>query len=154
MTPRKDSMTDYTLHSGSHLPLDGKRCAMEWVAYLAGEPHSDNPVCVDHFLTSFCIALNDMAGGDQRQRLRPYLGRTIGTVGDGVDRGPIAWKFLYKEVMQGPALHGCEAATVALLRGGMDFALELLDALLPTVAISPPVVVDAERVCGAVVEAY
>lgn len=38
---------NYTLRHGSHeSPQDGL-CAMEWVAYLAGEKHSDYPSCVD-----------------------------------------------------------------------------------------------------------
>jgi hypothetical protein len=58
---------------------------MEWVSYLAGEPHSDQPVCVSPMLCAFCIRLNDALPGDQRQRMRPYLARTIGTAGDGLD---------------------------------------------------------------------
>ena len=38
--------SDYTLAYGTHPnPQDG-RCAMEWVAHLAGERHSDQPACV------------------------------------------------------------------------------------------------------------
>jgi hypothetical protein len=58
---------------------------MEGVAYLAGEEHSDTPVCVSPVLQRFCIAFNDRLADDQRQRLRPYLARTIGTAGDGQD---------------------------------------------------------------------
>jgi hypothetical protein len=77
--------SDYTLAYGTHAtPQDG-RCAMEWVSYLAGEPHGDEPVCVSPVLRALCIALNDGLGDDPRQRLRPYLARTIGTSGDGLD---------------------------------------------------------------------
>jgi hypothetical protein len=71
------------------LPDSGKRCAMEWVSYLAGEPHTDQPVCVDPPLRTFCIKFNDALGDDARQGLRPYLARCIGTAGDGrtVERG-------------------------------------------------------------------
>jgi hypothetical protein len=58
---------------------------MEWVSYLAGEPHTDSPVCVSPVLRSFCIAFNDGLDDDARQQLRPYLARTIGTAGDGLD---------------------------------------------------------------------
>jgi hypothetical protein len=78
-------MTHYTLSSGSHETADQGRCAMEWVAYLANEPHSDHPICVSEVLKSFCIAFNDGLPDDRRQRLRPYLARTIGTKGDGLD---------------------------------------------------------------------
>jgi hypothetical protein len=74
---------DYTLRPGSHeSPQDGL-CAMEWVAYLAGEKHSDYPSCVDVALRGFAIGLNDNLPDDLRQQLRPYLARMIGTADDG-----------------------------------------------------------------------
>jgi len=77
--------TDYTLAYGTHdTPEDG-RCAMEWVSYLAGEPHSDEPACVSPVLRAFCTSLNDSLDDSSRQRLRPYLVRTIGTANDGFD---------------------------------------------------------------------
>jgi hypothetical protein len=76
---------DYTLAYGTHAtPAEG-RCAMEWVSHLAGEPHSDQPRCVSPVLRAVCIALNDGLEAGPRQALRPYLGRTIGTAGDGLD---------------------------------------------------------------------
>ena len=89
-------MSDYTLAYGTHAsPQDG-RCAMEWVSYLAGEPHSDQPICVSPVLRAMCIALNDGLDHEPRQRLRPYLTRTIGTANDGLDttRGWMAMDWL------------------------------------------------------------
>jgi hypothetical protein len=63
---------------------------MEWVTYLAGEPHSDHPACVSPVLRAFCVAFNDWLPKTARQRLRPYLTRTIGTVDDGLDQAR-AW---------------------------------------------------------------
>jgi len=81
---------DYTLSCGTHAtPAEG-RCAMEWVSYLAGEPHSDSPSCVSPVLRALCISLNDGLPDVARQRLRPYLARTIGTAGDGLDEAR-AW---------------------------------------------------------------
>ncbi len=77
--------TDYTLAFGTHATPDEGRCAMEWVSHLAGEPHSDQPVCVSPVLRAFCTTLNDSLEDGPRQRLRPYLARTIGTAGDGLD---------------------------------------------------------------------
>jgi hypothetical protein len=78
--------SDYTLAYGTHPnPQDG-RCAMEWVAHLAGERHSDQPDCVSPVVRALCVALNDGLTCTERQRLRPYLTRTIGTAGDGLDR--------------------------------------------------------------------
>jgi hypothetical protein len=81
-----DSLTsDYTLAYGTHPnPQDG-RCAMEWVAHIAGERHSDQPACVSPVVRALCVALNDGLDCSTRQRLRPYLTRTIGTAGDGLD---------------------------------------------------------------------
>jgi hypothetical protein len=58
---------------------------MEWVSHLAGEGHSDQPACVSPVVRAFCIALNDTLEDKPRQRLRPYLARTIGTAKDGLD---------------------------------------------------------------------
>jgi hypothetical protein len=81
---RRTDVTDYFLSYGSHATPDEGRCAMEWVAYLAGEPHSASPVCVCPTLRAFCIVFNDGLPDTKRQRLRPYLARTIGTAGDGL----------------------------------------------------------------------
>jgi hypothetical protein len=91
--------TEYFLSKGSHPTADAGRCAMEWVAYLAGEPHSDTPQCVSPVLARFCIAFNDALPDDKRQKLRPYLARTIGTRGDGLDdeRAWMATDWLIRE---------------------------------------------------------
>lgn len=77
--------TDYTLAFGTHATAEDGRCAMEWVSYLAGEPHGDDPVCVSPVLRAYCTSLNDSLADGPRQRLRPYLTRTIGTAQDGLD---------------------------------------------------------------------
>ncbi len=82
--------TNYTLAYGTHAAPEDGRCAMEWVSFLAGEPHSDDPSCVSPVLRAYCTALNDSLDHGSRQRLRPYLARTIGTAGDGLD-GRRSW---------------------------------------------------------------
>jgi hypothetical protein len=77
--------TDYTLAYGTHATPEEGRCAMEWVSHLAGERHSDEPTCVSPVLRAFCTTLNDSLDDVPRQRLRPYLARTIGTAADGLD---------------------------------------------------------------------
>ncbi|MFZ0041941.1 MAG: hypothetical protein WAK93_11585, partial [Solirubrobacteraceae bacterium] len=77
--------SEYWLAHGPHATPGDGRCAMEWVSYLAGEPHSDQPACVSPALRAFCVALNDGLEKNARQRLRPYLARTIGTTHDGLD---------------------------------------------------------------------
>ena len=77
--------TDYTLAYGTHATAEDGRCAMEWVSFLAGEPHSDDPACVSPVLRAYCTTLNDTLDDGPRQRLRPYLSRTIGSVEDGLE---------------------------------------------------------------------
>ena len=91
--------TDYTLAYGTHATPEDGRCAMEWVSHLAGEPHSDQPKCVSPALRAICIALNDGLEHEPRQRLRPYLARTIGTADDGLDdaRSWMAMDWLTRE---------------------------------------------------------
>jgi hypothetical protein len=85
-------MTDsYRLSAGRHVRADQGRCAMEWVAYLAGEAHSDRPECVSPVVGAFARSWNDSLDEATRQRLRPYLARMIGTAGDGEDDAR-AWR--------------------------------------------------------------
>ena len=77
--------TEYMLSYGTHRSPEDGRCAMEWVSHLAGEPHSDAPACVSPVLRAYCTSLNDSLDDEARQRLRPYLARTIGTAEDGLD---------------------------------------------------------------------
>ncbi|HWE12110.1 MAG TPA: hypothetical protein VG365_01285 [Solirubrobacteraceae bacterium] len=90
--------SDYILSYGTHARPEDGRCAMEWVSHLAGEPHSDEPACVSPVLRAMCIALNDGLEHTPRQRLRPYLARTIGTADDGFDteRGWMAMDWLVR----------------------------------------------------------
>ncbi len=81
---------DYILAYGTHATPDEGRCAMEWVSYIAGEPHSDEPTCVSPAVRAFCTTFNDSLEDGPRQRLRPYLARTIGTADDGFDESR-AW---------------------------------------------------------------
>ena len=75
----------YQLAVGPHRRPGGARCAMEWVAHLAGEAHSDTPATVSPVLAAFARSRNDALDDSRRQRLRPYLARMIGTADDGLD---------------------------------------------------------------------
>src|SRR4051794_11251757 len=81
----------YRLSAGRHPRAEQGRCAMEWVAHLAGEAHSDRPECVTPVVGAFARSWNDALDETTRQRLRPYLGRMIGTAGDGLDDAR-AWR--------------------------------------------------------------
>lgn len=71
---------DYILHRGAHRgPNDMRRCAMEWVSHMKGEPKTDRPRGVSPVLCLFGIAINDWLGDAERQRLRQYLPRFVDT---------------------------------------------------------------------------
>jgi hypothetical protein len=75
----------FFLAAGSHRSPSRGRCAMEWVAYLSGERHGDAPRSVSPVLAGFARSWNDALDDGTRQRLRPFLARTIGTADDGCD---------------------------------------------------------------------
>jgi hypothetical protein len=52
---------------------------MEAVAYVAGEPFSDHPECASPVITSFLVSWNDAMNDVDRQMLKPYIVRVVGT---------------------------------------------------------------------------
>jgi hypothetical protein len=70
-----------SLSAGSHEEFEAGVCAMEAVAYIAGEPHSDAPACACPVITAFMIGWNDgLPSDDERNRLlKPFLPRIVGT---------------------------------------------------------------------------
>lgn len=70
----------FSLAAGAHATRDHGMCAMEMVAWLAGEPHSDEPLCACPVLGSLVRAVNDTMSEAQRNRyLRPLVPKLIGT---------------------------------------------------------------------------
>ena len=71
------------LYSGSHAENDDMHmCAMEAVAYVAGEPWSDHPQCACPVLSSFMRSWNDGLSNDNRTKLLlPFIPRLVGTRG-------------------------------------------------------------------------
>jgi hypothetical protein len=67
------------LKTGSHAKREDGVCAMELVAWMAGEKHSDAPECACPVITKYVIRLNDRLTTEERQLLKPYLPRIIGT---------------------------------------------------------------------------
>ena len=74
-----------TLDHGSHSSFERGHCAMEVVAWLADQGHTDAPACASDVLATYTIRLNDRWSTEQRQKLAPYLPRMIGTANDGQD---------------------------------------------------------------------
>jgi hypothetical protein len=73
------------LEAGSHRDRDEGMCATEAVAWLANEPHSDQPACLSVVLGRFLRSLNDCLDPVERQQLKPHLARCVGTAADGKD---------------------------------------------------------------------
>jgi len=70
-----------TLSHGAHRSRDAGTCAMEAVAWLAGEPHSDSPACTCPVVAAFVRRTNDRLRDDEERTryLRPLLPVLIGT---------------------------------------------------------------------------
>jgi hypothetical protein len=70
-----------SLKRGGHSnPTDGM-CVMEATAYIAGEPHSAQPKCVDEAITSAMIRLNDRMPDNATRDLylKPLIPMIVGT---------------------------------------------------------------------------
>ncbi len=78
-------------------------CAMEMVAWLAGEPHSDEPACACPVLSAFVRAVNDSLSDDARNRLlRPLVPQLVNTRGSAADerqRGYVLLDGLVRELV-------------------------------------------------------
>ncbi|GDY02381.1 hypothetical protein LBMAG49_17100 [Planctomycetota bacterium] len=76
--------TQFPLRRGAHSLRSDGMCAMEMVAWLAGEAHSDGPQCTSPVLAAYVRAVNDALPSDAwRERLlRPLVPQLIHTRGD------------------------------------------------------------------------
>ena len=74
------TVMEWGLSSGDHHSFEDGVCAMEAVAYITGEPHSDHPACVCPVITAFMISWNDSLSDEDRNRLiLPLIVKTVGT---------------------------------------------------------------------------
>jgi hypothetical protein len=108
VTINTERLTQYDalhLDRGAHHDFEDGHCAMEVVAWLAGEGHTDAPSCASPVLRRYTVALNDRWPDDRRQLLKPHLPRMVGTGNDGKDhlREQIASRFLVTDLL-GPWL--------------------------------------------------
>ena len=96
-----EELDKVSLAPGPHSSRADGMCAMELAAWIAGQPHTDHPVCVSPVLTRFAIGWNDSLTSDaDRDRLiRPLLPQLLRTAGDGQDqaRGGMALDWLIRE---------------------------------------------------------
>mgnify|MGYP001342146763 CR=1 FL=1 len=95
---RLDALATLTLKTGSHPDPDAGLCVMEAAAWVAGEPHSDHPECVSPVLAAFMRSWNDDLDDEDRQKLKAFIPRVIGTAEDGRDerRGWLAADWLVR----------------------------------------------------------
>ena len=69
-----DRIEELSLERGSHESREQGLCSLEALAWLAGEPHSDTPLCVCPAIAEFVTNWNDLLGdGDRDRMLRPVL---------------------------------------------------------------------------------
>jgi hypothetical protein len=79
------------LEFGSHESPEVGMCVMEAVAYVAGEEFSDRPKCASETIAAFMRAWNDSLNDEQRQMLRPYIRRLVGTAAGKEAEAERAW---------------------------------------------------------------
>lgn len=76
-----DRLETLVLHAGGHTDRRDGLCAMEVVAWIAGEKHSAEPQCACPVLSAFMRSWNDAIPDDARRTelLKPLLPRLVGT---------------------------------------------------------------------------
>lgn len=74
-------LEQHPLRHGAHPTRGDGMCAMEMVAWLAGEPHSDEPRCACPVIAAFVRALNDSLPSDaaRNRLLRPLVPKLVNT---------------------------------------------------------------------------
>ena len=63
-------LNDRSIKSGAHAAQDDMMCAMEAVAWLAGEQWSDKPECACPVISAFVRNWNDSISSDETRRAR------------------------------------------------------------------------------------
>jgi hypothetical protein len=80
-----------TLGPGSHPPGSRWPCVMEAVAMLAGEQWTDHPQCASPVIGAFLRTWNDGLPDDDRQQLKQYIPRLVGSKGTQEQEEQRAW---------------------------------------------------------------
>lgn len=138
---RQKQFDSVQLKYGSHQRRDDGMCAMELVAFLAGEEHTDHPDCACPVLTGYTIRLNDAMPEEWRQQLKPYLPLLIGSRdGRESERAALlAWRAV--RVFMPIILDACHmperAAAFRDFRRGLDAAADAAYAVYATIGNTP-----------------
>ena len=91
---RLPQIESLVLEVGSHEPPDNglvHACVMEAVAYVAAEPWSDHPECASPVLGAFLRSWNDGLPDADRQMLKPFIPRLVGTAASSAVEEKRAW---------------------------------------------------------------
>ena len=98
---RIEAIDGLTLAAGGHAGLNpdkaiaaNQACVMEAVAWVAGEPWSDSPECASPVLGAFLRSWNDSLPDDDRQDLKRYIPRLVGSRGTAEQEDARAWNEL------------------------------------------------------------
>ena len=75
------ALDELYLHHGAHDTFEEGHCAVEVVAWLAGEPHTDHPACGSPVIAAFLRRWNDDLDDQGRQQLKKVLPTVVGTAG-------------------------------------------------------------------------
>jgi hypothetical protein len=148
------------LEFGSHGSPDDGVCVVELASIIGGEGFSDRPQCVCEVIGAYLRSWNDRLGHAERQRLRPYAQRVVGSrsdpattalrrdvclvaagatfLGSGLRRMlartrlrmRIAWLVGLRPALRLNEGAGEYAARLTFARDGADRAFDLLDVLL------------------------
>ncbi len=86
-------LSDLSLAHGPHRSFEKGACALEVVAWLAGEEHGDHPECVCPVIGAFVRSWNDALPDDAARNriLRPILPDLVGTRIDKATEERRAW---------------------------------------------------------------
>src|ERR1043165_6652843 len=79
------------LLKGGHRGPQYGFCVMELAAFLAHEPWSDSPACTSPVIAGFLCSWTDALEDEQRQRLKPYAAKVIGTNTGPADEETRGW---------------------------------------------------------------
>jgi hypothetical protein len=121
------NLNEIVIGKGSHGSRHEGVCAMELVAWLAGERHSDSPDCTSPVIASIVRSLNDRISDDaeRTQLLRPLIPKLLGTAGsEAVETRRLALDASVAKRAEGGSYSECRAAAYAAARKWWDTALQ------------------------------
>ncbi|MDQ6848326.1 MAG: hypothetical protein M3019_12230 [Candidatus Dormibacteraeota bacterium] len=155
-TPIRELAEIVQLQKGRHRRPDDGVCAMELVAWMSGERHTDHPLSVSPVLAAFTRSFNDALDADQRQRLGALTARMIGTRGtrsQEAERCQVLWGWMISEAVPAWLTAAQRADLAAAIVSHRAAALESVIVALDAHGHAPVRRVDDHRISSMVSEA-